>query len=228
MKLSGRFIVIDGPDGAGKSTQVERLRQWVAALGGEPVYAKDPGGTEIGNRIRHILLGYDLARMDARCEALLFMASRAQLVAEVIRPALAAGRTVVCDRFISSTCAYQVAAGMEAETVIQLGRIAVGQTWPDLTVVLDLPPELGFSRTGRTPQRAARRARGDQSDQLDMFGDTRLDAMERRSLEFHRSVRANFLALPAFYPGRVEIVDATADPDAVFAGVEDAVRRAFS
>ncbi|MFH1746124.1 MAG: dTMP kinase [Planctomycetota bacterium] len=133
MKLSGKFIVIDGPDGSGKGTQLERLAAWISGRGGTCVRARDPGGTDIGNRIRHVLLDYDLAEMDAHCEALLFMASRAQLVAEIVRPALQAGHTVLCDRFISATCAYQVAAGFPQQHVIELGHLAVGQTWPDLT-----------------------------------------------------------------------------------------------
>ena len=151
MNLGGKFIVIDGPDGAGKGTQIERLKALITEQGGEWVYAKDPGGTLIGDRIRHVLLGYDLSEMDPHCEALLFMASRAQLVAEVVRPAVAAGKTVVGDRFISATCAYQVAAGFPREEVIALGRLAVGETWPDLTIVLDVPPEVGFERTKRSP-----------------------------------------------------------------------------
>ena len=103
MNLGGKFSVIDGPDGAGKGTQIERLKALITEQGGEWVYAKDPGGTLIGDRIRHVLLGYDLSEMDPHCEALLFMASRAQLVAEVVRPAVAAGKTVVGDRFISAT-----------------------------------------------------------------------------------------------------------------------------
>ncbi len=226
MNLSGRFIVFDGPDGSGKGTQIERLKALIDQAGGQWTYAKDPGGTPIGERIRHILLGYDLSEMAPRCETLLFMASRAQLVAEVIRPALAAGRTVVGDRFISATCAYQVAAGFPREDIIDLGRLAVEDTWPDLTIILDVPPELGFERTGRS-QRNGRSSAGQHGDQLHMFADAHTDAMERRPIEFHRKVRENFLALPEYYPGRVEIIDASREADAVFADVQEALRRAF-
>lgn len=227
MDLRGKFIVIDGPDGAGKSTQIKRLREWIEADGGASVYAKDPGGTPIGERIRHVLLGYDLAAMDPRCETLLFMASRAQLAAEVIRPALAAGKTVVGDRFISATCAYQVAAGFPRDDVIALGHWAVGDAWPDLTLVLDVPPEVGFERTGRSMQKAPRRPRADQGDQLNMFADARLDAMERRSPEFHRAVRENFLRLPEFYPRPVVILDGAQPPEALFAAIQEALQRAL-
>jgi dTMP kinase len=223
MNLAGKFIVIDGPDGGGKSTQIRRLGEWAAASGVSCVFAKDPGGTEIGDRIRHVLLGYDLSRMDARCETLLFMASRAQLVAEVVRPALAAGKTVIGDRFISATCAYQVAAGFPREQVIEAGRWAVGDTWPDLTLILDVPADVGFARTGRTPQAVRRR----EEAQLAMFDDARTDAMERRSLAFHRQVRANFLELPGYYPRPVTIIDAARGPDEVFKAVREAVEREF-
>jgi len=227
MDLSGRFIVIDGPDGAGKGTQIERLQALITAQGGEWVTAKDPGGTPIGDRIRHVLLGYDLTEMDPRCETLLFMASRAQLVAEVVRPALAARKTVIGDRFISATCAYQVAAGFPREEVIALGRLAVGDTWPALTLVLDVPPELGFQRTGHGPSRGMKRSRNAHADQLKMFADAHVDAMEQRSLDFHRRVRELFLELPAVYPTRVEVIDGTPDADTVFAAIQEVLTRAF-
>jgi dTMP kinase len=203
MNLAGKFIVIDGPDGSGKGTQLKRLAGVIEADGGRVCRARDPGGTEIGERIRHILLDFDLAKMDATCETLLFMASRAQLVADVVRPALAAGETVLCDRFISATCAYQGAAGMPQNRIVELGRQAVGDTWPDLTVVLDVPAEVGL---GRIRSRAQ-------------------DAMEERGIAFHRRVRELFRALPAVYPRPVVIVDGDRDVHAVWRDVEEAVGR---
>ncbi len=231
MNLAGRFIVFDGPDGAGKGTQLALLREQIEQQGGRCTVAKDPGGTPIGDRIRQILLNYDLREMAPTCEALLFMASRAQLVHQVVRPALQAGRTVLGDRFISSTCAYQVAAGFPLEKVLELGHIAVGDTWPDLTIVLDVPPEVGFRRTGRTPQRARSRSASHtkhHGDQLDMFGDTHLDAMEARSMKFHRQVRELFRRLPEVYPRPVVVIDATGSAEQVFEQVREAIERAFS
>lgn len=226
MNLRAKFIVIDGPDGGGKGTQLARLEQLIAAAGGIAVRAKDPGGTEIGERIRHLLLHHDISQMHPRCEALLFMASRAQLIGEVVRPALAAGSTVLGDRFISATYAYQGAAGFPCEDVIALGRYAVGDTWPDLTLILDVPPEVGFERTGRKPSHAGKRGKAP-AGQMAMFDGATADAVEQRPLDYHRRVRELFLQLPGSYPGPVKIIDATAGVDAVSAAIVSALRAAF-
>lgn len=229
MQLGGKFIVFDGPDGSGKGTQIERLRAQIEADGGVCVPAKDPGGTLIGDRIRHVLLGYDLSEMNPRCETLLFMASRAQLVGEVIRPALDAGKTVLCDRFISATCAYQAAAGFPHDDIIQLGRLAVGDTWPDLTLVLDVPVEVGFKRVGRKGGKSARArgGRGGSVGQIELIDGATTDAMEKRSAQFHRKVRRIFRELPEFYPSAVRVIDANRAAADVEADIQEALGDAF-
>ena len=205
-KLRGKFIVLDGPDGAGKSTQHALLQRDLAAAGLDIVSCRDPGGTEIGDRIRSVLLDYDLSTMDITCETLLFMASRAQLLADVIRPALAAGKTVLCDRFVSATCAYQGAAGYDPGRVIALGEQVLAGMWPDVTVVIDVDAETGLDRIGRKPHHAGknRRANGEQSS---LFVDGSPDAMEARPITFHRRVRRMFREVKDYYPRPVVVVD---------------------
>ncbi len=205
-KLAGKFIVFDGPDGSGKGTQIQLLADKLSSGGLEVVRAKDPGGTVIGDRIRSVLLDFDLAEMDVRCETFLFMASRAQLVGQVIEPAMKARKVVLCDRFISATCAYQGAAGYDIRRIIELGQYAVGDTWPHLTIILDVPPDEGFKRTGRKPQHAGRNRKRHDGNQATLLSDIQHDAMEARPLDYHRKVHKLFLSLPREYPGRVEVV----------------------
>ncbi|MFP4216790.1 MAG: dTMP kinase, partial [Phycisphaerae bacterium] len=189
--LAGRFLVIDGPDGAGKSTQTALLAD---ALGkGELTVrqVRDPGGTAIGDRIREILLDPSCDEMAVRTELMLYMASRAQLVAEIVRPALQAGECVLSDRYISSTIAYQGAGGADVDEVRTVGDVAVGSLWPDLTIILDLPSDEGLTR-------AAKR-----SDP---------DRMEAKAREFHRRVRELFLAQAKQDPARCVVVDASGEP----------------
>lgn len=222
-KLTGKFIVFDGPDGCGKSTQGKLLGSALTAAGLEVVYGKDPGGTEIGDRIRHEVLGHDLSKMDPRCETFLFMASRAQLVGEVIEPALKKKKVVLCDRFVSATCAYQGAAGYDISRIIELAGYAIGNTWPDLTIVIDIDVKTGFERTGRKSHHAGKN-RKKHAGQPMLFDDAQTDAMEARPLAFHRRARENFLKLPEVYPRPVRIIHAKEDP----ADVEVAVREVLS
>jgi dTMP kinase len=201
-KLAGKFIVFDGPDGSGKGTQIKLLTERLEREGITVENAIDPGGTRIGGQIRSILLDHDLSDMDFRCETLLFMASRAQLIHEVINPAIKAGKVVICDRFISATCAYQGAAGSELEKIIELGRFAVGNSWPDLTLIVDVPAEVGFKRIEREH-----------------------DAMESRPIEFHRKVHDIFVNLPTSYPSQVEIIDGTESPEAVHERILEVLKR---
>lgn len=225
MNLRGKFIVLDGPDGSGKGTQLERLEAWLSEQRCDVVRTRDPGGTTEGDRIRHLLLDFDLDTMSPNCEALLFMASRAQLVHEVVRPAIAAGQTVLCDRFISSTCSYQVAQGFERQRVLDLGQMAVDDTWPDLTIILDIDPEAAFARTGRQAHHAGKR--GAPQGQGQLFDGSVPDAMERRPLAYHRRVRELFCELPEVYPAPVIIINADDEPEAVAASIQQAITDAL-
>ncbi len=213
-KLRGKFVVFDGPDGAGKSTQRELLGDALHNLGAGVISCRDPGGTAIGDRIRSVLLDNDLSTMAVNCETLLFMASRAQLLSEVIKPALEDGKTVLCDRFVTSTCAYQGAAGYDPKRVIELARFAIGDCWPDLTVILDVDAEEGFDRIGRKPHHAGKNRRRTAGEGT-LFEGSRPDAMEARSIEFHRRVRQIFLQLHEYYPRPVITVNGRGDVEAV-------------
>ena len=171
--LAGKFIVIDGPDGAGKTTQAGLLAEHLTESGLEVQRIRDPGGTEIGDEVRAILLDNRHHKMSVQCELMLYMASRAQLAFETIAPALAAGKCVLGDRYVSSTIAYQGAGGADVQAIMQAARIAVGDAMPDLTVILDIDSKAGLARAAR--EGAA-------------------DRIESKHIEYHRKVREIFLA----------------------------------
>lgn len=201
----GKFIVLDGPEGAGKSLQVERLIQSLRRAGRQATAVRDPGSTPVSERIRDILLDKRLPEMDVRTEVFLYMASRAEMVARIIRPALQVGLVVVSDRFVSSTAAYQGAAGgVDAALIWELGRIACGGIEPDLTVILDLDVEAGFARRQQQRQR---------------------DRIELKAREYHEKVRQGFLAMARERPDRFAVVDAARPPDDVARDIEQAVMR---
>lgn len=205
-KLKGKFLVLDGPDGSGKTVQLDLLATSLASHGVPVVRTNDPGGTRIGDQISR-LLKYDAeGYMDVDTEVMLFMASRAQLVFEVIRPALAEGKTVLCDRFVSATCAYQGSNGYATDKIIQLGRFAVGDTWPHLTIIIDVPVEEGLERTGRKRYQKTKVNHTD-ARQSYLFQNAVVDRFDSRPLDYHRKVRAEFLKLANYYPGVVKIVN---------------------
>jgi dTMP kinase len=205
-RFSGRFVVLDGPDGCGKTVQLGLLSTYFKNEGIAIVQTNDPGGTKIGDQISK-LLKYDAkGEMDVQTEIMLFMASRAQLVAEIIKPALLEGKTVLCDRFISSTCAYQGSSGYPAEKIIELGRVAVGDVWPDLTIIIDIPVEEGLERTGRKPYQKTK-VNHKEANQGFLFKNVVVDRFDSRPLEYHRKVRKGFLNLAEYYPGIVKTVD---------------------
>ncbi len=165
------FISIDGVDGCGKTTQVALLAGWLEACGRQVVVYRDPGATPLGEVLRRVLLEQEDLQIDVRSEMLLYMAARAQMVQQLICPALVAGKTIVCDRYLLANVVYQGhAGGLGAATVWQVGRVATSRLMPDLTVVLDLPAEQAAQRRGREP-----------------------DRIERRSADFQRRVRKGFL-----------------------------------
>ena len=185
-KVQGKFIVLDGPDGCGKSTQVRLLAEVLEQTGIETISLRDPGGTNIGEQIRQILLRNDNQAMSVRCEALLYMASRAQLYEESIKPALAAGKCVICDRWLSSTYAYQAVAGkIGVEWLEQLAAASLERIWPDMTIIIDVPSETGLQRVGPIP-----------------------DRMDEKSADFHQRVRQAFGDLARTHRG-FGVIDGT-------------------
>ena len=205
-KLKGKFIVLDGPDGSGKGTQLKILKEYLESHGIEVVDTFDPGGTVIGNKIRK-LVKYGSKGITANTEVMLFMASRAQLVTEVIKPALTSGKTVLCDRFISSTCAYQGASGYSIDTILELGQAAIGDTWPDLTIILDLPAKIGRQRAGVERSKPV----GDDYEQRHFFDSPTADYFDSRTLKYHQKVRTIFRNLAGKYPRKVEVLDVKDD-----------------
>jgi dTMP kinase len=199
--MPGPFLTLDGLDGTGKSTQCRLLAEWLRNQGRGVLTCHDPGGTSAGDIIRSLLLEHR-GGLNMACEAFLFMASRAQLVEEVIRPALADRKVVLSDRFVLANVVYQCyGGGLDPNLVWAMGRLATGGLEPDLTLVLDLPVEAAQDRRGRPP-----------------------DRMERRGLEFQERVRAGFLAEAARQPGRIRVVDASGS----VSQVQDLIRREVS
>jgi dTMP kinase len=200
---AGVFISLDGLDGTGKSTQSRLLVEWLRAKGHAVVTCSDPGGTAIGDQIRTLLLHQE---MTMTCEALLFMASRAQLVGEVIRPALDAGNIVVSDRFLLANVVYQGhAGGLDPGGLWQIGRFATGRIEPDLTIVLDLPLDVARSR---------RKASADR--------------MERRDDAYHQRVRNGFLAEARARPDLIRAVDASGSIETVQEAIRQEVVRVLA
>ncbi len=196
----GVFIVLDGPDGSGKSTQTARLRDHLADLGRTVVHLRDPGGTRVGEKVRDILLDRAHIELTPMTECLLFMASRAQLVRERINPALENGLVVLCERWVTSTVCYQgYAGGLSPEAIWELADIATGGTRPDLTLILDVQARKGIDRISGEP-----------------------DLMESRSLDFHERVRRGFHEIAAEGRSDTRLL-APGTRDEVFKAIVEAV-----
>lgn len=203
-KRQGLFVSFEGIEGCGKTTQAMLLAKWLKSRGHQVIVTREPGGTPLAEKIRKVLLDSRNHQMSPLTELLLLQASRAQHLAQVIIPALKAGKIVVCDRFADSSTAYQgYGRGMDLEMVKQLNQIAVDGCWPGLTLVFDLPVEQGFAR-------AAKRKRA-------------LDRMEKQERAFHQKVRRGFKAIAKAEPARVKVLDGSFPPDVIQAAVRQLV-----
>jgi dTMP kinase len=198
--MTGRFIALEGPDGAGKSVQAARLVDGLRALGHPAVLTREPGGTHLGEQVRRVVLDPGPTPRSGEADALLFHAARAQLMRDVIRPALGRGEVVITDRSAYSTRAYQgYGSGVDLELLRGLERLSVGDTWPDLVLLVDVPVRVGLSRRGR----------GAREEQ------TRFEDEARHDQDFHQRVRDGYRAMAAQDPQRWRVIDGDRPADAI-------------
>jgi dTMP kinase len=201
--LRGRFLVFDGGEGCGKSTQAKLLAEKARSSGIEVLLVRDPGTTRIGELIRNILLNPDHDEMAMRCEMLLYMSARAQMMAETIRPALERNALVLSDRFVSSTLAYQLGGdGLTADEIRTVARIALKSRMPDFTIILDMPVNESIARVKRAK-----------------------DRIEQRPIEYHEQVRRNYLAQVSAESERHLLIPANQPIELVHAAVVQAMER---
>lgn len=197
------FITYEGIEGSGKSTQAHLLATHLQNSGIPNLVTREPGGCQLGRRLRAMLLDCRQTRLTPNAELCLFIADRAQHLAEVILPALEAGQTVICDRYLDSTIAYQgYGRGMNIDNLYELNRIGAGTLEPDLTILLDLPASTGLLRAGERNRQEGT-----------LVSEGRFDC---ESLDFHRRVRKGYLTLAQKFPERIAVIDANKSPDETF------------
>ncbi len=201
--MKGKFITFEGPEGSGKSTQGRLLVKYLKSKGKKAVFLREPGGTQISEKIRRILLDKANHRICHLSEMLLYMAARAQLIQEVIKPALAKGNFVVCDRFLDSTIAYQGwGLVIDLSLIGYLGKFVTSGIRPDLTIFLDVAIKKGLVACGK-----------------------RLDRIEQRPIAYHQRVRRGYLKLATKYPGRIKIVRPDKDKNKTQAKIRKIIER---
>lgn len=209
--MAAPFVTFEGLDGSGKSTHLARAARWLEERGLTPIVTQEPGGTEVGDELRRVFLDASRDRLDGLVETLLLFASRRQLLLEVIEPALAAGKLVLCDRFTDSTLAYQgYGRGLELELLREVDRLATGARRPDLTLLFDLPA-------------ADARRRGFAHRE----GDGGADRLDREELAFYERVRRGYLELAAEAGGRYAVIDSVGSREATAAQVAAALESIF-
>jgi len=202
----GQLIALEGPDGGGKTTQAARLVQWLGSVGREVLACREPGGTALGEHLRSVLKDRSDLAIGMAAEMLLFMASRAQLIEEVVRPAMDRGTVVVADRFLLSNVVYQgIAGGLDPADIWRVGQAATGGLMPDLTIILDVPVDVALGRVG--PGR---------------------DRIEDRGVAYRQRVRSGFLESVSEYSGPVVVVDGSLGPDEVTQTIQTEVARALA
>lgn len=200
--LRGTFLVFEGPDGSGKTTQMRRLKALLDEQATPTVEVREPGGTDIGEQIRQVLL-HTKAQMTLRCEMLLYMASRAQLVEERIRPAMAKGEVVLADRYLPSTLAYQGSAGgIATQDILDVARASLSGCMPHLVLIFDVDEQTAASRINPLLASSTRKEG--------------LDRIESRGSDFHRAVRMGYLQQATQFPELYRVIDASKTPDAIW------------
>ena len=208
------FITLEGIEGSGKSTQIAAIARWLKDAGHDCLTTREPGGTSIGGQIRSVLLNPANDDMASGTELLLYIADRVQHLETVVRPALAAGKVVVCDRYFDATMVYQgYARGLDKEMILRLHELACGGLTPDLTLLLDLAPEEGLAR-------AWRRIASDDAHAAE-------SRFEKEKLAFHRRVREGYLDLAQKEPQRFCVIDADADAQTVQTRIETVMANHF-
>lgn len=204
----GCFFTMEGPDGSGKSTQIQLLRDYLSEKGYDIIVCREPGGTKISEAIRQVILNKEFTEMGNMTEMLLYAAARAQLMEEVIRPALNEDKIVICDRFVESSAVYQgIARGMGIDLVYEVNQYAIGDTLPDLTIMIDIDAETGISRKKKQAE---------------------LDRMEREAIDFHEKVVSGYREIADKYPERILHIDGNRSIDNIHAQITAAVDKIIS
>ncbi len=206
--MKGIFITMEGPDGAGKTTQIELLKEYLGKLGYDVLITRDPGGNKISEAIREVILNREFTEMGYMTELLLYAASRAQLVKENIKPALMSGKAVIADRFVDSSAVYQgIGRNLGIDTVYKVNEFALQGIMPDMTFLLDLDAETGISRKKNQAE---------------------LDRMEQESIEFHKKVVEGYRTLAKMSPERIIKIDAALPKEDIHAIITTYVEKRLS